>query len=57
MDFDALPEVARYLLLCAECGAESPRDAQGWRGYLTDDDKAVMFCPDCAKREFDAVLE
>ena len=27
-------------------------DASGWRAYLTDDDKTVIYCPDCAEREF-----
>jgi hypothetical protein len=38
--------------VCAECGATSPPNAEGWRVYLTDDGEAVMFCPDCAAREF-----
>ncbi len=40
------------ILVCVECGAESPPAAAGWRGYLTDDGEAVMFCPECAEREF-----
>jgi hypothetical protein len=40
-------------LVCAECRLESPPDAEGWRGYLDDDSAAVMFCPDCAEREFE----
>jgi hypothetical protein len=43
-------------LICAECGAESTADAAGWRGYLTDDDEAVTFCPECASREFGAYV-
>ena len=39
-------------LVCAECGRESEPDAAGWRAYLDDDDQAVMFCPECAEREF-----
>jgi len=39
-------------LICAECGAESPPDAAGWRAYLTDDGEAAVFCPECAAREF-----
>jgi hypothetical protein len=45
---------AEALLVCAECGTESPPDAASWRAYLDDDGAAVMFCPDCAEREFDA---
>jgi hypothetical protein len=44
----------RQRLKCAECGAISPPDAAGWRAYLDDDDRAVMFCPSCAEREFGA---
>jgi len=40
-------------LVCAECSRESPAGAEGWRGYLSVDDEVVMFCPECAKREFD----
>ena len=32
---------------------ESPPDAAGWRAYLDDDGAALMFCPECAAREFD----
>jgi hypothetical protein len=39
-------------LTCAECGVTSRPDARGWRSYLTDDGEAVMFCPECAEREF-----
>jgi hypothetical protein len=45
---DAVP------LVCAECAAVSPSDADGWRAYLADDGDAVMFCPDCASREFES---
>jgi predicted RNase H-like nuclease len=41
-------------LTCAECGLTSPPDATGWRGYLTDDGEAAVFCPECAAREFGA---
>jgi hypothetical protein len=40
-------------LVCVECGLESPPDAAGWRANL-DDGAAMMFCPECAAREFDA---
>jgi hypothetical protein len=43
-------------LKCAECGREQAVDERGWRAYLTDDSdepaEAVVFCPDCARREF-----
>jgi hypothetical protein len=44
----------------AECGAESERDAVGWRAYLGSEGEegeqpsAYLFCPECSKREFDA---
>jgi hypothetical protein len=39
---------------CAECGeAWLPDDEERWRCYLDIDDKAVFYCPECAKREFD----
>ena len=41
-------------LTCAECGTVADSAAQGWRAYLDDEDTAVLFCPDCAEREFDA---
>jgi hypothetical protein len=41
-------------LVCAECGAESEAGAVGWRGYLDDDEAAVIFCSACAAREFGA---
>jgi rubrerythrin len=39
-------------LVCDECGATSPPDAKGWRGYITVHGEAVMFCPACVEREF-----
>jgi hypothetical protein len=45
-------------LQCVECGREQPADEQGWRAYLTVDEdepaEAVVYCPDCATREFGA---
>jgi hypothetical protein len=48
------------LLRCVECGAASDALASGWRAYLAPDaeDEAegerLMFCPECAEREFGA---
>jgi Zn finger protein HypA/HybF involved in hydrogenase expression len=49
-------------LRCAECGAESA-DGRGWRAYLVvgpehdeETEEAVVFCPECAAREFDEPL-
>ena len=39
-------------LVCAECGAVSSPDAEGWKAYLDDDGNARMFCEECAEREF-----
>jgi hypothetical protein len=50
---------AGTLLKCVECGAETDRLASGWRAYVADDldedepeAKVLMFCPECAEREF-----
>ena len=41
------------MLVCAECGRLSEIGAPGWRGLRTDDEPpAVVFCPECAEREF-----
>lgn len=43
------------VLVCAECGVQSDRDAEGWRAFLTCDEppEAAVFCPECAATEFD----
>jgi hypothetical protein len=41
---------------CLECSAEwRPEETTAWRAYLTDESppELVLYCPDCAKREFD----
>jgi hypothetical protein len=46
------------MLRCEECGKEArtEEEAHDWRAYLTvvDDDEpeVVVYCPECAKREF-----
>lgn len=40
-------------LVCVECGRRERDGERGWRAYLTLDDQAAVFCPDCAYREFD----
>jgi hypothetical protein len=44
------------LLVCVECGRKQIADERGWRSYLTTDEEepaeALIFCPDCAEREF-----
>jgi len=41
-------------LVCIECGAISDERRDSWRAYLTSDDppEAVVYCGDCAAREF-----
>jgi len=41
---------------CLECSAEwRPEETTQWRGYLTGEwpPALALYCPDCAKREFD----
>jgi hypothetical protein len=47
------------LLRCEECGKEprSEEEARRWRAFLTvieedEPEEVVVYCPDCAKREF-----
>ena len=41
------------VLECLECGNRDD-SARGWRAYLEPDgDGVLIFCPDCAHREFD----
>ena len=46
------------LLGCIDCGLESDWFATGWRAYLVtgvegeSDTEVLMFCPQCAEREF-----
>jgi DNA-directed RNA polymerase subunit RPC12/RpoP len=44
-------------LTCVECGREQADDERGWKAYLTVDEdesaEAVVYCPDCAVREFE----
>jgi hypothetical protein len=39
-------------LVCLECGDESD-EAAGWRAYF-DDHELLVYCSDCAAREFDS---
>jgi hypothetical protein len=49
---------ARGRFTCVECGAESDELATGWRAYVLGEldenaeKEVLMFCPECAKREF-----
>jgi RNase P subunit RPR2 len=38
---------------CAECGAVwLPADKERWQAHLDTEDELVIYCPECAKREF-----
>jgi hypothetical protein len=49
---------ADVLLICAECGCASDRDARGWAAFTGEDADGieptivVVMCPVCAAREF-----
>jgi hypothetical protein len=49
---------AKIALECVECGKEAGEIAPGWQAYLVgdpdieDDEEVVVYCPDCARREF-----
>jgi hypothetical protein len=47
------PEQEQHVasLVCLECGDESD-EAAGWRAYR-DEDELLVYCSDCAAREFD----
>ena len=47
------------MLRCEECGKEArtEEEAHDWRAYLTvgeedEPEEVVVYCPECAKREF-----
>lgn len=40
-------------LVCLECGDESD-EAVGWRAYRDDTGELLVYCADCAAREFDS---
>jgi hypothetical protein len=48
----------RQRLTRVECGHEQAAGERGWKAYLTTDEEepaeAVVYCPDCAAREFGA---
>jgi len=37
---------------CVECGRVWLDSSGRWRSYLTVDDEPVLYCPECAAREF-----
>jgi hypothetical protein len=48
------PVEVERVLECAESGWLSELGAAGWRALWTDDEPpaVVVFCPECAEREF-----
>jgi hypothetical protein len=40
-------------LVCLECRTES-ESARGWRAYLDEEACLLVYCPECAAREFDS---
>jgi hypothetical protein len=50
------PDHQTERLACVECGRVQAAARRGWRAYLkTDEDdpaEAVVYCPECAEREF-----
>ena len=47
-------EPVAQTLQCAECKRVWLHDdGDRWRAYLSSDDEVVVYCPDCAGREFD----
>jgi hypothetical protein len=40
-------------LVCLECGTEAG-PARGWRAYLDAEACLLVYCPQCAAREFDS---
>jgi hypothetical protein len=40
-------------LVCLECRVES-ESARGWRAYLDEEACLLVYCSECAAREFDS---
>jgi hypothetical protein len=45
------PNTDRGLLVCQECRREDDL-GRGWKAYIADVYEVLVYCPDCAKREF-----
>ena len=50
-------ERTKIALECVECRKEAGEIAPGWQAYLVSpdtegDEEIVVYCPDCARREF-----
>jgi hypothetical protein len=48
-------KIETQILTCQECRSQWLDGHQRWRLYLTEDAPpfALVYCPDCASREFD----
>ena len=44
-------QVTVVALECVECGVRDAR-AKGWQAYLSPDSSLLVYCADCAEREF-----
>jgi hypothetical protein len=53
MEKQVRQEQAVGTLVCLECWTESDL-ARAWRAYLDADGALLVYCPQCAAREFDA---
>jgi hypothetical protein len=45
-------EVESSAIVCAECERPWTDPNERWRSYLTIDDEAALYCPECADAEF-----
>ena len=45
--------VEPHRLVCVEPREVASGDATGWRAYLSADDELTIYCPKCARHEFD----
>lgn len=48
----ALEKPVVDVLVCLECQTES-ESARRWRAYLDEESCLLVYCPQCAAREFD----
>jgi hypothetical protein len=53
MENRALEEQIVGVLVCLECRTEAG-PARGWRAYLDAEACLLVYCPQCAAREFDS---
>jgi hypothetical protein len=53
MEKHALEEQIVGGLVCLECRTEAG-PARGWRAYLDAEACLLVYCPQCASREFDS---